>query len=75
MHIEDVLSVLENSDFEGFHNVIVNIFDVVLVDAMMPLLHSLPQLKLNLIPKVYASIVSQLHNPQAIVSISLCPSP
>ena len=42
MHLTDALGVLDNADYERFHNVILNIFDVVLEDAPMPFPHDLP---------------------------------
>ena len=58
MHLTDALSVVENADSEWFHNVILNIFDVYLVDAPMPLLYDLIQLKSHLFPKVDTSVAS-----------------
>ena len=50
----DALGVLEDYDSEGFHNVIVNIVDMVLEGAMMFLPHDLTQLKPNIFLKVDA---------------------
>ena len=57
----DMLSILENSYSERFHNFIVNIFDVALVHAPMPLPNNLPQIEPNIFLKVDTSVASQLH--------------
>ena len=75
VHLTDAISVLENDDSEGFHNVVVNIFDVTLIDYMMPLPHTLPQLKPNIFLKFNASVASQVHIPQAVDGIRFFPSP
>ena len=56
MNLTDVLSVLESYDSEGFHNIIVNIFDVILEDATMFLPHNLPQIEPNIFLRVDAPI-------------------
>ena len=58
-----VLGILEDSDSEGFQNVTVNIFDIVLEEALMFLPNSLPQLKANLFLKVESLVCTQLHIP------------
>ena len=70
-----MLSVLKYSASEGFHNIVVNIFGVALVDALMPLLHAIPQLKINFFPKVNLFVVYQVHIPRVIIGISIFPSP
>ena len=75
MHITDTLSTPEIADSEGFHNVIVNIFDVALVDDPVPLLHAIHQLKLNIFLRFDAYVASQLHTPLAVVIICILPSP
>ena len=75
VNIVDTISELDNSDPGGFHNVIVNIFYVVLEGSLVPLPHVLTQLEPNISIKVNASITSQLHIPWAVISISLCLSP
>ena len=71
MHLTSAISVLENADSGGLHNSIVDIFYVALVDDPMPLPHALPQLEPNIFLKVHVSVASQVHIPQAIVSIIL----
>ena len=63
MHPTVTLVLLENDDPEWVNNVIVDIFDVALVDSTMPLPHALPQLKRNIFLKVDASVASKLHIP------------
>ena len=63
MHIHNALSVAENSDTEWFHNIIVNLFQVVLVDALVLPPHALSQLKLNPPLEVDAFIKYQLGIP------------
>ena len=75
MHITDALGILENYDSEGFHNIIVNIFDMVLEYAPMFLPHALPQLKPNLFLKVNAPVHYQLIIPTCFNTIYLTLSP
>ena len=63
MHIPNALSVAEDSETEGFHNIIVNILQVVLVDDLVLPPHAFPQLELKLPLKVYAFINSQVIVP------------
>ena len=63
MYLKDAIIVMDNSDSDWFHNIIMNIFDVVLEDALMLFLYALPQLEPNLFIKVDASVASQLHTP------------
>ena len=73
MYLVDAFSVLENSDSEGFHNIIVNIFDLALLDSKMPLPRAIPQLEPNIFLKFDVSVALQVHIPQSVVSVSLCP--
>ena len=59
----DVLGVLENSDSEGFHNIVVNIFDVILEDAPIYPPHALLELEPNIFLKVKAYVHTQVHIP------------
>ena len=68
MHLRDALGVLENYNYEGFQNIIVNIFDVILEYTPMFLPRALPQLETNIFFKVDALIRAQ-------VSISVCATP
>ena len=74
MNLTDVLGILEDSDSKGLHNIIVDIFYVVLEDAPMFLPHALPQLEPNILIKVDALIHSQIIIPVCVRSILLCPS-
>ena len=59
----DALGVLENSDSKGFHNIIVNIFDMILEDAPMFLPRDLPQLEPNIFFKLYAPFRDWVSKP------------
>ena len=48
MHLFNALGVAENPDAEGFHNIILNVLQVVLVDAPVLLPHAFPQIEPNL---------------------------
>ena len=63
MNFTDALGVLEDYDSEGFHNVIENMFDMVLEDTMMFLPHPLTQLEPNLFLKVYAPLYDRVSIP------------
>ena len=63
MHITDALRVLENAKSEWFHNAILNVFDVVLEDALMTFPHALPQREPNIFIKVDTSVAPQVHIP------------
>ena len=56
MHLTYALGISENFDFEGFHNIILNILHMVLVDTPMLPPHEIPQLKL-ILRKVIMSII------------------
>ena len=45
MHLTYALGVVEDFEFEGFHNVIANILHVVLVYTLILPPHALPQLE------------------------------
>ena len=66
MHLTDALSILENSDSEGFHHIIMNIFDMILEYTPMFLPHALPQLEPNLLLKFDALIHSQISIPVSV---------
>ena len=66
MYLAEDLRVLENSDPERFHNVIVNIFDMSLEGALMIPQHTLAQLKTRFFLKVAAPIRSQIQIYRAI---------
>ena len=63
MHLTDALGTLDNYNSEGFHNVIVNIFDMVLEDSPMLFPHAITKLKTNLSLKSEASVPYQVHTP------------
>ena len=52
----DALGVQENSDSERFHNIIVNLFDVILEYTPMFIPHAIPHIKPNTFLKLYAII-------------------
>ena len=52
MNLHHALGIVENPNTEWFHNIIVNIFQVVLVDASVLPSHALPQLEPKLLLKV-----------------------
>ena len=60
MHIMDVLSVMEYYNPEMLHNIIANIFYMVLQGALMLPPHNLTQLEPQLFIKVAAPIWSQV---------------
>ena len=63
MHLHNVLRVAENSHMEWFHNIITDVFQVVLVEALVLPQHALPQLKPKPIIKVDTFIKSQVGTP------------
>ena len=58
MHLLNALGVAENSDTEWFHNIIANIFKVVLVDALVIPSHVISQLEPNILLKVNTFVLS-----------------
>ena len=56
MHLHNTLGVVDNSNSEWFHNIIADVFQVVLVDALVIAPHALPQLKPKLLIEVDAFI-------------------
>ena len=56
MHHPNGPNIEEDPDTEGFHNIISNILQVVLVDTLVLLSHAFNQLKPKLLLKVYAFI-------------------
>ena len=75
MHIHDVLDLAENSDTEWFHNIIANVFQVVLVDASVIPPHALTQLEPKLLIEVDAFIKSQVVIPIIPNYVFILPSP
>ena len=63
MNLMDALGIIEDAESKGFHNVIVNIFDMVLEDAPMFLSQYLTQLEPNLFLEFKAPIFNQVHIP------------
>ena len=51
-----MLGILDNYDSEGIHNIIVNIFDVIMEDTLVFLLHALTQIESNIFLKVDAPV-------------------
>ena len=54
---------MEDSDSEWFHNVIVNIFDIVLEESTTFLSNAINQLEPNIFLKVKAYVHTQVHIP------------
>ena len=75
MHLYNALDVAENSDTEWFHNIIVNVFQVVLIDAPVLPPHEFPQLEKNIPLKVDAFTKFQLIMPIIFNAVFLCPTP
>ena len=66
---------MENSDTEGFHNIIANLFEVVLEFATIIPPHEIYQLEPNLLLEVNALVQSHLVIPVVVKPVSLIPSP
>ena len=75
MHLTNALGVVENFDAEGIHNIIVNVLQVVLVDATVLSLYAYPQLEPYILLKVDAIIHSKLCMSVIPRGICLGPSP
>ena len=75
MHLHNALDVAYNSDIEGFHNTISNVYQVVMVDAPVLPPHAFPQLKPNLLIEAYTFIKSQVGIPVISNTLFLRPSP
>ena len=75
MHLHNALGVAESSDIECFHNIISNVFQVVLVYALVIPRHALPQLKPKLLLEVYTFSKSQVGIPVISSTVFICPSP
>ena len=75
MHLHNALGVAESSDIECFHNIISNVFQVVLVYALVIPRHALPQLKPKLLLEVYTFSKSQVGIPVISNTVTLHPSP
>ena len=58
MHLTDAQIVLEYANPKGFHNVILNLFHVILKVGMVILTHALPKLEPGLLLKVIADFRS-----------------
>ena len=56
MHLSNTLRVAENFDSKGLHNIIANVLQMVLVDALVLSLHAFTKLKLSLPLEVDALI-------------------
>ena len=75
MHISNVIGVAENFDAEGFHNIIVNILQMFLVDAPVLSSHSFTQLEPYLPLKVNTLIHIQVGMSVIPRCVRLGPSP
>ena len=60
LYLTDTHGVLEDANLEGFHNGIMNIFDMVLEDAPIFPLHALSQLEPNIFLEVEAPVRAQV---------------
>ena len=75
MHLYNALDVAENSDTEWFHNIIVNVFQVVLLEASVIPPHALTQLEPNFLLETNTFIKSQVGIPVISNTVTLHPSP
>ena len=75
MHILDAFIVTDNYDSEGFHNIIVNLFDVILKFATMLPPHALSQLEPNILLVVDALVQSNVVITFVVKPIFLSLSP
>ena len=75
MHLLDALSVVDNSNSEGFHNIIVNLFTVVLEYTPRFLLHALSQLEPSMLLKIDVLVHVQISTNVIVkpVLLSLAP--
>ena len=67
------LGVAENFDFEGFHNIIANIFHVVLVDTPIIPRHSPTQIE----PEIFIEVYTLIHHDiiMSIIPRGICLRP
>ena len=75
MHIPNTIGVVDNSDMEGFHNIIADVFQVVLVDALVIPLYAFTQIEPNLLLEVNTLIKYQVGIPVLFNTVFLCPIP
>ena len=75
MNLPNALGVVDNSDMEGFHNIIADVFQVVLVDALVIPPNELPQLKPNLLLKFNKFIKYKVGIPVLFNTVFLRPIP
>ena len=75
MHLADSISVLEDSDPEWLHNIIVCVFDMVLEGAPVIPSHVLSRLEPQLLLMVGTMLRSSEHIYQYVDSVHLGPSP
>ena len=74
MHLLDVFRITENYDTEGLHNIIVNVFEVVLEYSTALPPHALSQLEPNILLRVDTLVQSQIGIPVVVKPIFLIPS-
>ena len=74
MHLLDVFRITDSYDTEGLHNIIVNVFEVVLEYSTALPPHALSQLEPNILLKVDALFHSEVGIPVVSKSITLIPS-
>ena len=75
MHLSNALAVAENFDAEGLHSVIVNVLQMILVDAPVLSPHAFPQLEPYLPLEVDALIHSEVRMFVISSGVRFGPSP
>ena len=75
MHIPYAFGIADDPDTEGFHNIIVNLLQLVLVDAPVLLPHEFPQLEPKIPLEVDAFINHYVQIPIISNAVIICPSP
>ena len=60
MHLSNALAIAENFDAEWLHNIILDVIQMILVDAPVLSSHAFPQLEPNLPLEAYAIIPYQV---------------
>ena len=75
MHLLETFRVMENYRSKGFHNIIANVFDVILEYTLMLLPNNFPQLETKLILNVGSLVQYQVSISVVVNLIFLIPSP
>ena len=74
MHILNALSVMDSCEMEWFHNIIANVFGMILVYTSMYLPHALSQIKPKILIEVNALVQYQVGISAVIKPIFPSPS-